>query len=333
MKQVYFILILCLLFVACSKQEEQLYIDFDKIERNVDVTEVLQRDTLRILDIGNSYSVDCTNMLEGIVKKSGMNTSSLCYYMLYRPAASFKTWMDCVYGNDNEKYECTKVVGDLQLPVPTGQFEKYDSEPVNEILEQQWDLIILHQVSQHSTSYASWNKASNSGYLFPLLMLLMEKQPEAAFAFYLIHSYDGSYSGNTEKSSYLRWRKITTAIDELRNDYHCFQLIIPYGTAIQSIRETTYNGKGDLTRDGTHLGYGLARYTAACTLYQALFYPRSHISVVGNKYRYQCGEYELQATKNKESCVDVDDASAFVAQIAAQKACQDYSTVFNPQRP
>ena len=53
---------------------------------------------------------------------------------------------------------------------------------------------------------------------------------------------------------------------------------IPTGAAVQNARETALGD--DLTRDGYHLSYGVGRYIAAATWYEAL----CHRSVVGNAY-------------------------------------------------
>lgn len=52
-----------------------------------------------------------------------------------------------------------------------------------------------------------------------------------------------------------------------------FDGIIPTGTYLQNIRTSSVNSPMDMTRDGYHMDYGLARYGAACTVYEACLKP------------------------------------------------------------
>ena len=80
---------------------------------------------------------------------------------------------------------------------------------------------------------------------------------------------------------------------------------IPSGTAIQDARTTRLGN--DLTRDGYHLSYGIGRYIAACTWFEAL----TGRSVVGNTYRPDGSEHGTEA---------ITAADALIAQRAAHKA-------------
>ena len=95
------------------------------------------------------------------------------------------------------------------------------------------------------------------------------------------------------------------------------------------MRASSLNNEYDLTRDGTHLGFGLARYTAACCYYQALIAPRSGISVYGNTARYTVPENDKNVTY-PSSCIDVTDDNALTAQKAALAAAYKWYDVVNP---
>lgn len=131
---------------------------------------------------------------------------------------------------------------------------------------------------------------------------------------------------NTEHSALERWKLIASSIEQLTKDYD-IKFIIPYGTAVQNLRATSYNNEYDLTRDGSHLGFGLARYAAACCYYQSLIAPRSGISVIGNRTKFD-------ATKVKSdyhSSISVVDSNAYIAQLAADLATKHPYECINPE--
>lgn len=333
MKKCLYLFILSFFLVvatSCDKEEETIdsllagqsspYVEpnGNKIE------DVLKRDTLRILDIGNSYTNDGTAYLKHIVKAAGINTNKICFYTLTRGSASFKNWYDCYYGYDYSKYYLVKEFGGLTMPVKTGEYTNGDPSGFQTVLSSKWDLIIVHQVSNYANEYSNWNKMSDAGYLYRYTMMLRTLQPDAAFGFLLVHSYMDNYKSNAEGSSLKRWGNIVKATDEMLVDYPIYQLVVPYGSAIENLRSSSLNNEYDLTRDGTHLGYGLARYAAACAYYQSIFYPRTGVSIYGNTWRYQCVSDELNNALYPSSCIDVDDATAPMAQMAAVYACQNY---------
>ena len=327
-------LLLLLFFVpyllSCSTEE-----DFEATiplpvcsSPGVDITESLQRETLRILDIGNSYSLDCTVLLKGLLRESRMDNSSFCFYTLSRGGASFRNWYWCYEGFDTEKYYLQKMAGDYEQNVRVGEYQAGDNTGFLEVLSQEWDIIILHQYSAFSNDYNKWNTQNPAGYLYELVTTLQKYQPKAAFAFYLVHSYAGFYNENKERASAVRWENIVNTVKQLQRDYPVFQKIIPYGTAIQSLRTSSYSKEGELTRDGTHLGYGLARYAAACTLYESLFAERLGKSVLGNGYRYACTSADKADSKYPDGMIDVTDENAAIAQTVAVMACADPEHIY-----
>lgn len=289
--------------------------------------DVLMADTLRILDIGNSYSNDASGYLARLTQ--GMPLENVAYYHMLRDGANFRNWYNCYNGLDIQPFKVMKKIGGLDMDVPTGQFEAHDSVTFKKILEAKWDLIIVHQASNLATKYASWVSSDGLGQLQVLLNILKEHQPDATFATVLIHSYEGTYSGNSEKSSYLRWQNITSAMDRMLQDFPMFQIIIPYGTAIESLRASEYNTDHDLTRDGTHLAFGLGCYTAACVYYETLLAPRLGISVTDTEFTYQCAPNEYELAKYSSGCVDVTPENGRFAREAAKAACSDYRKIIS----
>ena len=308
---------LLLLFGACSQGGDD---DGFVPEDDTPCSSVLLNDTLRILDIGNSYTEDYTSLLPAIADNLGGNLKNVCYYNLVRPGGSFQSWYDCFYGRDTEAYYCQKLLGDIRQPVPTGNFRSHDSRALRLILSARWDLIILHPVSSYATNYAAWQTRREGGYLHELVALLRKSQPRTSFAFVLTHSYEHTYVNNKEGSTYERWQHISAAAQWLMTMNGNFRYLIPYGTAIENLR-TVANTEHDLTRDGTHLGRGLARYAAALTVYQTLFYPRTGRSVADCTLTYTCSQWEIAGSRYTDGCIDVTAHNGSLAIEAALKAC------------
>lgn len=287
---------------------------------------VLKKAELRVLDIGNSYTAGATHLLPLIAKASKADLSTMCLYQCSRGGASFKNWVDIYNDKDSKIYSITKVVGRLSANVQTGEGEAGDGKLFRDLLTNEtWDLIIIHQYSLYAPYYSTWNTNSAAGYLDELISIIKEHQPNAKLGFLLVHSYWSGYEKNTEKSSYDRWQLIANSTKSFCEDYGV-DFVIPYGTAIQNLRSSSLNNEYDLTRDGTHCGYGLAEYTAACSYYESLIAPRCGISVVGNSARIDVSDKD-----SKYPSVNVTDENALIAQEAAYLATQNMYQCQNPE--
>lgn len=288
---------------------------------------ILLKPNLKVLDIGNSYTDDATNMLPTITAASGSDVSDLCLYKAIRGGASFKHWYDIYHDQDYDKsYSISKVLGGINANITTGSRNGADGSLFRQALENEtWDIIIIHQVSTYAPYYDEWSTIDNGGYLKELLSIIEDKQPQAMIGFLLVHSYWDGYSRNKEQSSYLRWQLIANSVQRLCEDYD-ISFVIPYGTAVENLRASSLNNEYDLTRDGTHCGLGLCRYTAACCYYESLIAPRTGISVMGNTARY-----DASSADTTYPGVSVTDDNAIIAQKAAILATENWYECSNPE--
>ena len=165
---------------------------------------VIKKAELRVLDIGNSYSLEATNLLPLIARASKADLSTMCLYHCYRGGGSFKNWVDIYNDKDTKNtYSITKVVGGLSANVQKGMGEAGDGKLFRDVLTKEtWDLIIIHQVSTYAPYYSKWNNNNAAGYLDELISIIKKHQPNAELGFHLVHSYWSGYSGNAEQSSY-----------------------------------------------------------------------------------------------------------------------------------
>lgn len=290
--------------------------------------DVHNKPTLKVLDIGNSYTNDATNLLPLIVDASGSDVSNICLYKATRSGGSLKSWYDVYCDKDTaHTYRIEKVLGGLNANVSTGIGDKGDGSLFRKLLtDEQWDIIIIHQMSTYAPYYEKWTGSGLGGYLNELLSIIKEHQPNAVIGSYIIHSLWDHHARNKEGSSYERWKLICSSTKSLQKEYG-IDFIIPYGTAIENLRSSSLNNEYDLTRDGTHLGYGLCRYTAACCYYEYLIAPRSGISVLGNAARYDAN----QAPSSKYPSISVTDENAIIAQKAAVLATEHMFDCINPE--
>ena len=289
---------------------------------------VLSKPTLKVLDIGNSYTTDATDLLPLITEASGADISNICIYKAVRSSASFKSWYDVYYDKDTaRKYTIKKVLGGLAANVSTGTGAKGDGSLFRKLLtDEKWDIIIIHQFSTYAPYYEQWNGTGKGGYLNELLSIIKKHQPDAVIGFYLIHSLWDHNKRNKEGSSYERWKLICSSVKKLQRDYG-IDFIIPYGTAVENLRSSSLNNEYDLTRDGSHLAYGLGRYVAACCYYESLIAPYSGISVLNNTARYTADQNE----KSKYPSINVTDENALMAQKAAVLATEQMFECVNPE--
>ena len=283
---------------------------------------VLNKPTLKVLDIGNSFTNDATNLLPLITEASGSDISNICLYKAIRSSGTFKSWYDVYCDKDTAyTYRIEKVLGGLSANLSTGRAAKGDGSLFRKLLtDEQWDIIIIQP------DYGLWYGTGRGGYLDKLLSVIKEHQPNVVIGFYLIHSMWDLHAKNKEGSSYERWKLICSSVKSLQEDYG-IDFIIPYGTAIENLRSSSLNNEYDLTRDGLHLAYGLGRYTAACCYYESLIAPRSGISVLGNSARYDAS----QAASSKYPSISVTDENALIAQKAAVLATKHMYECYNPE--
>lgn len=286
----------------------------------------LLKKSLKVLDIGNSYSDGASSMLPVIVTSCGANVEDMCLYQIIRGGGSFKNWCDIYNDSDNHSYYFRRVLGGVDVHIKTEEASAGDGELFRRVLtEVDWDIIILHQVSTYAPYYDLWKGKDAGGYLDELLDIIRRHQPKTELGFILVHSYWDEYSGNKEKSSLARWEKIAYSVQQLQKDY-CMNIIIPYGTAVENLRASSYNNEYDLTMDGTHCGYGLCQYTAACCYYESLIAPRSRISCYGS-----FPQVDVSNKSSKYPAVNVTRANSIVAQRAAILACKNMFQCLNPE--
>lgn len=279
---------------------------------------------LKVLDIGNSYTQDAQAYLPQIVEASGIDLD-FSLYRAFRPSASFKTWTDCWNDKDNSNYSIDFCAG-TRIDGISGNGSGNNGTLFRNVLESvKWDIILIHQVSTYSNDYTLWEGHGDGGYLMELIQIIRKTNPQATIGYLMTHSYRSTYWSNTEKSSSKRWQNIAEATRQLQANYG-IDFIIPYGTAVQNLRESSLNDSYEFSEDGTHMASGLGDYVSACCYYQFLLAPRYGKSILGNTFRVTNLDESIGGRRN------VTDKTALTAQKAAMLATYNMWEILNPDK-
>ena len=134
-----------------------------------------------------------------------------------------------------------------------------------------WNIITFQQVSYDAGRYQTYQPVFSS--LIDIAKNECRKskpviawQMPWAYGTGCQEEYFGKYGYNQQKM----YKAITNATKVMMSQSEV-DILVPVGTAIQNLRNTSLNNSPlDITRDYRHLDCGIGRYTASCTLFQAL---------------------------------------------------------------
>ena len=244
-------------------------------------------DTLRILAVGNSFSDDATTWLPDLLEGAGIH--NVIVARLFIGGCNLERHCrECENRTPNYKYY--KSTGNEWVTVSK------QATILDGIEDEPWDIITMQQSSPLCgvpDSYDPWTER---------LAGIIRKHcsnPDVVLVWHQTWAYSRSSThrayptyGNNQMIMY---NKILECTDNLCGRFD-FATVIPSGTAVQNARwsHVIFDGK-DLTRDGYHLNKGYTRYLAACTWFEALIRPVIGKGVMGNPFRMQETEYEIDA--------------------------------------
>ena len=256
--------------------------------------------TLKILAIGNSFTEDGIAYLPSLVKKAGIENVTIA---------------KMVVGGTSLQYHYTHAINDdpvYNFSVSTdGSIKSQGKKKFSDcFLFENWDYIILQQLSQYSGMYDTYQP-----YLNNLINIIRRYHPQAIIGWQMTWAYSStsSHSGfkNYGRNQTVMYESILNAVEQMKAETG-ISLIIPTGIVIQELRATSINNDLELTRDGFHLDRGAGRYAAACTWFQTLIRPVLQIGVKGNPLRSKSGN------------VPVTDEVAMLCQEIAESVVNNY---------
>ena len=215
-------------------------------------------ESISILAIGNSFSVDAMQYLYDILKEDGAKEIVLGnLYIggctLVRHDANFRLNSPSYkyYKNTDGKWQTTE-----------------HFRPLDALEEREWDYITMQQASGVSGLPDSFDP-----YLDRLVEIVKQKCPNAKLVWHQTWAYQQD-SNHPQFKDYGSDQKqmfdaIMATLQEKILPREEFAGFIPSGTAVQYLRKGHF---GDhITRDGYHLSYNVGRYLAALTWAAALY--------------------------------------------------------------
>ena len=231
--------------------------------------------TLKILAIGNSFSIDAMEHLYIVCKDAGIENVVLGN--LWKSSCDLKTHLSSMQ-NNNAAYTFA-----LSSDESQGMVNMTGSKTaLYGITYTDWDFITIQQRS------ALTGIADSYSYLDDVISYInANKNADTKLLWHMTWAYQDSYTSNTfaeyDNDQMTMYNAIISCTQNnvlIKND---IVGVIPSGTSIQNLR-TSHLGD-TLNRDGVHLSEGIGRYTAALTYLAAVTgYDISSIDAVPSSY-------------------------------------------------
>lgn len=252
--------------IGMNKGEAEIKINLVGEKANTKCNVKVEKRTIKILAIGNSFSDDAIeHYLWNIAKADSID---LIIGNMYIGGCSLAKH---VYNAENNlnSYSYHKIVnGERTYRENTNLAYVFQDED--------WDYISLQEVSQQSGIYFFYEIN-----LPKLVNYVQTQAPDATLMLHQTWAYakDSEHSGfaNYNNDQDLMYKSIVSAVMQAANLAH-IDVIIPAGTAIQNGRTSSLNDT--FCRDGYHLDISFGRYTASCTWFNKIF----NRSVINNSY-------------------------------------------------
>ena len=263
--------------------------------------------TLRVLCIGNSFSLDGSTLLPQLLVDAGVSTRKFQIYAAVYAGASLEYW-------DNMR------ASDAPLPYiynMGGSLFKLENKQwtLRTLLQNQpWDVVVIQQASPQSNKPNSYQP-----YISRLNEYIHQEclNKQVRVAWQLTWSYpETATSGPIDEEG---WREIAMIANQKCHDAG-ISTIIPSGTAIQNARTTSLGQDSNaLTRDGLHLTLGVGRYIAAMSWYESICRPIFGKSIIGTPV----SKVIKDCDRGKEGFQEVTDENYSICQQCVKEAVSD----------
>ncbi|MBQ8184412.1 MAG: DUF4886 domain-containing protein [Lachnospiraceae bacterium] len=213
--------------------------------------------SLKILAIGNSFSIDAMEFLYGIATAGGVEEVVLGN--LYVGGCSVEKHVN-IANADQAAYTYFKNT--------TGDWEETENYKMSDaIADEDWDYISMHQSSALSGISESYAEP-----LAELISIVREQNSDATLIWQMTWAYQHDCEEEAfedyNKDQMTMYNQILACVKEHIEENDDIEIIIPTGTAIQNAR-TSFLGD-TLTRDGFHLNRFIGRYIAGLTWFAAI---------------------------------------------------------------
>ena len=208
--------------------------------------------SIKILAIGNSFSVDATTYLWNICRAAGIDDVVVAYAQV--GGSSLDNHASYI-SKGSAHYEYVKYKTDSMGEVQTNV--KLDLA----LEDEEWDFITVQQLSSAA------GKPDTYGNLETIVSYVSEKCPEADIYWQMTWAYKEGitkagyeYYNNDQLTMY---NAIVSTVQSQVLTNPKIKGVIPAGTTLQNIRTSAFGD--NVTRDGSHAGYGVGRFAVAMT--------------------------------------------------------------------
>ena len=271
---------------------------------------------LRILFIGNSFTKDAAEHLPGMLKAAGLDKVKMTHmYYGGRTVPEYNNGFATV--SDYRCYECG--------PGAAGWTELMNKTIKEVAASDQWDIVTIqeHTGKINAWQWTSTEKEALQGLIDNVKSTQTGAMPK--FCYILSQAY-----GDPAILSYSQQTVIVSNFNSSQADMYAaivaqgkkvmaevsFDDVIATGTVLQNLRTSKLQNSMDMTRDGYHMDYGIARYAASCAVFEKLISPAfGGVTLDGNSFRYTISN----STAGSYS-TPVTDANAPIALQAARYA-------------
>lgn len=260
---------------------------------------------LKILALGNSYTLDSFMYLPFILKEYGIT----CTVGIYYRSGGTLSQLHSGYASSAQPFYT------IDTSSQTSWQDQGSKTPQQCVKYVDWDIVSLQQGSVDSLEYSKYQP-----YVRPIMRFVVDDMTKPVkFAWNININRDSSGESSVAQP------KILEAIKQVIES-EGIDMIFPYGTAVFNARtDATLNALGTKemwASDLTHLNEGLPCYLAALANVQALFkYFYPYLSVMGDRMRVTSALTTAWAVKGKQGdVIGITEDNCFKAQIAAIQA-------------
>ncbi|MBR3076105.1 MAG: DUF4886 domain-containing protein, partial [Bacteroidales bacterium] len=266
----------------------------------------------RIFFIGNSFTKDAVEHLPGIIKAAGLDNIQMVHmYYGGRTVPEYNNgWFT---SSDYSCYVCN--------PGESGWTTLKNYTLAQIASANKYDVVT---VQEHTGRLLAWGWTSTEE---AAVKGIVSKIKEAQTAlggspklYYILSQayFDMSKAEKVTKpfSNQAEMWTIIAAQAKTAVETCGFDGVISTGAMLQNLRTSSINNEMDLTRDGYHMDYGIARYGASCTVFDSFIGPdNGNVKLDSNTYRYT-----VSSTTEGSYSTPVTDANAPIALQAARYA-------------
>ena len=300
-------------YLGIYRSTAQTYENINYLIGTIDPEAGVEEAEYNILFIGNSFTKDAVEHMPGLLAGAGNKKVNLVH--IYYGGQFISTYNKQF--DDATGFTCYTCKPGMTGWSPTTGISIKDC-----CYSAEWDVVTIQE---HTGNMCAWEFTSTSESDVKSLINKINATQKTAPEYYYIMSqayHDMSKIGTGSKP-YITWTdqigmyEVIVEFAKKMMATRCFEDVIATGTMLQNLRTSELQNSLGLSRDGYHMDNGIARYGAACTLYEKLITPIFGASMDNNTFRY-----DVQNTNEKQYTTPVTDQNAPIAIQAARYAIE-----------